>query len=46
MRAAGQDSYRNPELRGINKEDPFFKMPGQRVRRMSENSNTVPDFNR
>ena len=33
------------KLRGINKEDPFFKMPGQTVRRMSENSSVVPNFN-
>ena len=32
-------------LRSINKEDPFFKMPGQSVRRMSENNNVVPSFN-
>ena len=34
------------KIRGINKEDPFFKMPGQAVRQMSENSSVVPDFSR
>ena len=32
------------KLRGINKEDPFFKMPGQNVRRMSEQNSVVPSF--
>jgi len=32
------------KIRGINKEDPFFKMPGQNVRRMSETNNVVPRF--
>ena len=34
------------KIRGINKEDPFFKMPGQAVRQMSESSSVVPDFSR
>ncbi|MBQ9712217.1 MAG: aldo/keto reductase [Bacteroidales bacterium] len=34
------------KLRSINKEDPFFKMPGQAVRQMSERNNVVPNFSR